>query len=201
MISTKIFIPARYESSRFPGKPLAKIKGKEMIIRVAEICKKVISQKNIFVATDDNRIKKICKKYSINCLMTSKKCKTGTDRVFQASRKTKSDIIINVQGDEPLIKSSDIKKIIKAKKKFKNHVICGYTKVKYKDAKSRSVPKIIFNKHNNLIYISRMLIPGLKKMKDEKKITYYKQVCIYAFNNSELNKYSKLKNKTNLEKI
>ena len=122
-----IVIPARFKSKRFPGKPLAKINNKEMIIWVAQICKKVTSVSNIVVATDDIRIKKTVNKYGFNAIMTSKKCITGTDRVAQVSKKIKADIYINVQGDEPLIKSQDIKKVISPKIKFPNHVICGYS--------------------------------------------------------------------------
>ena len=117
MKEVSIIIPARFKSSRFPGKPLAKILGKEMILRVCDICKKVI-KKNVFVATDDKRIIKTVSRSDYNFIKTSKNCLTGTDRVFQASKKIKTNIIINVQGDEPVINPSDIKKIIKAKKDF-----------------------------------------------------------------------------------
>ena len=117
-MSTAIIIPARFNSSRFPGKPLAKILGKEMILRVLDICKKTISKNKIFVATDDKRIKKVVEKNKFKVLLTSRKCKTGTDRVAEASLKVKAKIIVNVQGDEPLINYKDILKIVSAKKNF-----------------------------------------------------------------------------------
>ena len=118
MIKTVIIIPARFKSSRLPGKPLKKILGKEMILWVAKKSEKVAGKKNVFIATDDERIKKVVVKNSYNCIMTSSKCLTGTDRVAEASRKIYADIYINVQGDEPLIKTNDIKKIIDLKKKL-----------------------------------------------------------------------------------
>ena len=107
-----IIIPARFKSSRFPGKPLKKILDKPMIIRVAEKCVKVVDKKNLFIATDDTRIARTAKKNGFNYKMTPASCRTGTDRVAYLSKKINSKIIINVQGDEPLIKPSDIKKIM-----------------------------------------------------------------------------------------
>ena len=124
-----IIIPARYGSSRYKGKPLVKILDREMVLRVADICSKVVEKKNLYVATDNSKISKLVKNAKYNVLMTSTKCLTGTDRVAEASKKIKSKIYINVQGDEPTINPRDIKKIIKAKIKYPNHVICGYDKV------------------------------------------------------------------------
>ena len=125
--------------------------------------------------------------------MTSKKCLTGTDRVAEAAMKIKSKIYINVQGDEPTINPKDIKKIINAKVKYPNHVICGYSKVhKFENPSNKNLPKVVINSKNELIYISRALIPGSKK--NNQDIVYYKQVCIYAFSKKELKKFF-LKNK------
>ena len=107
--------------------------------------KKVI-KKNVYVATDDERIIKTVSKAGYNFIKTSKNCLTGTDRVFQASKKIKTNIIINVQGDEPVINPSDIKKIIKAKKRFPDHVICGFNEIPYKKADNINIPKVVFNK-------------------------------------------------------
>ena len=103
MNNIKIIIPARYGSSRFPGKPLKLICGKELILHVAERCRKVLGNKHLFIATDSPRIKERVIKNKFNVIMTSTKCLTGTDRVAQASKKISGKIFINVQGDEPLI--------------------------------------------------------------------------------------------------
>ena len=193
-----IVIPARLESKRFREKPLKKILGVPMVIRVANICKKVLKKKNIFIATDSKKISSLAKKNDFNFIITSKKCLTGTDRVGEAISKIKGEIFINVQGDEPLIKPNDIKKIINAKLKNRNKVICGYTKIKNNEKpNSNSIPKVVFNEKNELIYISRSLIPGSK----EKVKNYFKQVCIYGFSRSELRDFTKFKKKGKLESI
>jgi len=188
-----IIIPARFKSSRFPGKPLVKILGKEMIIRVAEICQRAVGKKNVFIATDNLKIKKVCSNFNLNVIMTSSNCATGTDRVFLASKKIKSKIFINVQGDEPMIKINDILKVIKFKKKNPDCVVCGFSSISHKEAKNVNVPKVVINKNNKLIYMSRSLVPGTKK--NSIKRNFFKQVCIYAFNKMELKKFYNFKKK------
>tara|TARA_B100000575_G_C23086558_1_gene626228 strand:- start:704 stop:1429 length:726 start_codon:yes stop_codon:yes gene_type:complete len=199
MKNISIIIPARFKSSRFPGKPLAKILGKEMILRVCDICKKVIKKKNIYVATDDKRIVETVLKAGYNYIKTNTNCLTGTDRVFQASKKIKTKIIINVQGDEPVVNPSDIKKIIKAKKLFPNHVICGFNEIPYEKAKNINIPKVVFNNQLEMVYMSRSLIPRSKNIKNTNKV--FKQVCIYGFNFNQLKKFNSIKNRGTLEKI
>ena len=195
-----IIIPARYKSSRYPGKPLAKILGKEMILRVLEICCKVLNRKKVFVATENKKIKNLVKNNDFKAIMTSSKCLTGTDRVAEANVKIKSNIVLNVQGDEPTINLGDIKKILKAKMKFPKHVICGYTSIiKKNDENNINLPKVVLNQKSELIYISRAPIPGKKK--NSTKINYLKQVCIYAFNQYQLEKFKKFGKKSNLEKL
>ena len=194
-----IIIPARFGSSRYRGKPLVKILGKEMVIRVADICRKVSGPKNLFVATDDKKIAKVVSDNGYKYMMTSSKCLTGTDRVAEAAMKIKSNIFINVQGDEPTINPVDIKKVINAKIKFPNHVICGYDKVhNFENPKNTNLPKVVVNSKSELIYISRALVPGTKK---KQKISYNKQVCVYAFNKSELKQFYLYKKKSKIEKI
>ena len=193
-----IIIPARLKSKRFPSKPLAKILGTPMIIRVANICEKVLSKKNIFIATDSKKIGKLVEGYGYKYVLTSTKCLTGTDRIAEASKQIKGEIFINVQGDEPMVKPNDIKKVIKAKLKNKNKVICGYNRIlSVADAKSKSVPKVVFNEKNELIYISRSLVPGSKYDLKE----YFRQVCIYGFSRQELKLFSSFKKKSNVEWI
>ena len=128
MRDVAIVIPARYGSKRYRGKPLVKILGREMVLRVADICKKVVEKKNLFIATDNKKISNVVTKNNYNFIFTSTKCLTGTDRVAEASKKINSKIIVNVQGDEPTIKPRDIKKIIKAKKNFPNMLFADLTK-------------------------------------------------------------------------
>jgi 3-deoxy-manno-octulosonate cytidylyltransferase (CMP-KDO synthetase) len=196
-----IVIPARYKSTRFPGKPLKKLLGKPLLQWVAELSAKVLGKKNVYIATDDIRIFKFVKKLNFKPILTSKNCLTGTDRLSEVASKIKADIYVNVQGDEPLIDFKDIKKIIKAKKKYPNDIINGYTIIdKNENPKNVNIPKVIFTKDKRLIYISRSLIPGSKDMRNNPKI-YHKQVCIYAFNRKELLNFGKYKRKSNLEKF
>lgn len=198
-MKTSIIIPARYGSSRYKGKPLVKILGKEMVLRVADICKKVKNVK-VFIATDSKKISNVAKKKGYDYILTSTSCLTGTDRVAEASKKIRSKIYINVQGDEPTIRPYDIKRVIEAKKKFPNHVICGYDKIHdFENPKSLNLPKVVVNSKGELIYISRALVPGAKKT--NQKIQYYKQVCIYGFNKKQLMKFYSTKKKSETENI
>ncbi len=105
-------IPARYESSRFPGKPLAMIKGKPMVWHVYEQAKKVPEIDEIYVATDDERIMKCCREHGMKAMMTSKDHRTGADRVAEVASRTDGDIYLNIQGDEPLIDPEEIRQVI-----------------------------------------------------------------------------------------
>tara|TARA_B100000989_G_scaffold96985_1_gene70592 strand:+ start:266 stop:988 length:723 start_codon:yes stop_codon:yes gene_type:complete len=194
-----LVIPARYKSKRLPGKPLINLKGIPMIIRTYDQCKKVVHHSKILVATDDKKILNLCKKNNINVMMTSNKCLTGTDRVAEVAKKIKKKFYINVQGDEPICNPSDIKKIIRTAQKYPNKVINGFTEIKDKKMfNSPHVPKVIFRKDGNLIYMSRAQIPSNKK---KTFIRAWRQVCIYSFPYKSLKTFSNLKKKTILEKI
>ncbi|MBI4050976.1 MAG: 3-deoxy-manno-octulosonate cytidylyltransferase [Elusimicrobia bacterium] len=119
--SVLIVIPARYGSTRFPGKPLAKIAGKPMIQWVYEAAQKTM--KPVVVATDDSRIQKAVESFGGRAVLTPKSCFSGTDRVAHVARKTKSDIVINLQGDEPLISPKTIQKVIQILKRNKKAVM------------------------------------------------------------------------------
>lgn len=200
-MKTLIVIPSRYKSSRLPGKPLKKILNKELILWVLHACKKLISKETkLITATDNKKIFSLVKKNNYEAIMTSDKCLTGTDRVAQVANKINANIYINVQGDEPLVSYKDVQKIIKAKKKYKNHIICGFTKLNHdENENNKNIPKVVINKNNELLYISRSPIPSSKE-KSKEKIKYLKQVCIYAFNKKELAIFQKIKNKNSLEK-
>ena len=193
-----IVIPARMKSRRFPGKPIKKILGIPMIIRVAKICEKIIKKENIYIATDSDKIKNLVQKNNFKCVITSKNNLTGTDRVAEASSKISGDIFINVQGDEPLVSPKDIKAVLNAKVKNKDKIICGFSKIKKnEDPKSNSIPKVVTNEKNELVYISRSQIPG-SKTKIEK---YDKQVCIYAYTKKELKLFNNFSRKGKLESV
>ena len=194
-----IVIPARYKSSRFPGKPLVKLIEKPMILWVAELSLKAVGRENIYIATDNKKILNTVNNAGFKGILTSKSCLTGTDRLAEVARKIKADIYVNVQGDEPLVKPIDIKKVINLKKKFPNDIVNGYTPInKNEDPRNVNIPKVIFTKDKKLVYMSRNAIPGFKEKKN-KPAVYFKQVCIYAFNREELLLFSRQKNKSKLE--
>ena len=140
-----VVIPARYKSIRLPGKPLLDIAGRPMILRTFDQCRKVFPLNKILVATDDQRIKKVCEKENIKTLITSKKCLTGTDRIAEVAKKIKVKFYINVQGDEPICNISDLKKLFSEAKKNPNQIINGYTEIKNKKLfYSPHIPKVVF---------------------------------------------------------
>ena len=202
MSDTCIIIPARYKSSRFPGKPLIRILEKSMIIRVAELACKTIEKKDVYIATDDDKIKKEILNNGFQCIKTFKEALTGTDRVAIASEKLDYKFFINIQGDEPLIDPKDIQKCIDLKKRFPDHVINGYCHIGKNDkVDSRNIPKLVIDHNNNLLYISRAIIPSNKESKLIGNNYYKKQVCIYGFTKKELEKFHGFGKKTNLEEL
>lgn len=196
-----VVIPARYKSSRFPGKPLVNLYGKPMIQWVAELSARAVGKENVYVATDDEKIHASVTMAGYNVVMTSDDCITGTDRLAQVAQQVDADIYINVQGDEPLINPEDIQKVIEAKKEYPNDVINGYSMVNNnEDPNSVNIPKVIFTEDKRLVYMSRQVLPGFK---DKKNVPtkYYKQVCIYAFNKQELIDFGSFQRKSKLEQF
>jgi 3-deoxy-manno-octulosonate cytidylyltransferase (CMP-KDO synthetase) len=192
-----VVIPARYKSSRFPGKPLAKIDGKEMILHVAKKAEQAIGKDNVYIATENSKIANIVKKSGYKVIITSDSCLTGTDRVAEASYEINADIFVNVQGDEPMIDPDDIKNAIKLKQDNPGYVINCMSKLhKDEDASDKKIPKIICDLNNNLIYSSRNPLPGSKNSQVDNVM---KQVCIYAFSKKQLQQFYDTK-KTPLEK-
>ncbi len=194
-----VVIPARYNSKRLPGKPLININGIPMIIRTYNQCKKAVPETKIIVATDNKKIKKICNNFKIKSIITSTKCLTGTDRLAEVAKKIKKKFYINVQGDEPICNPLDIKKIIEHAKRSPNQIINGYTRIKNKEMfNSPNIPKVVFDKNENLLYMSRAPIPSNKK---KAFIKAWRQVCIYSFPYKCLKDFSSVKKKSLLESI
>jgi 3-deoxy-manno-octulosonate cytidylyltransferase (CMP-KDO synthetase) len=192
-------IPARFKSTRFPGKPLANIKGKSLIKRVWDKAVQAIEHDHLYVLTDDEKIFKHCFEEGMQCLMTSQECLTGTDRVFEASKVIDADIYINIQGDEPLIDPADIRKVIDKSILNPQKVINAMCPITNEDDFfSPSIPKVISSSSGKLLYISRSPIPFNK---DKEFKMAMKQVCIYAFPKAELNKFGNYNKKTPIEMI
>ena len=196
-----VIIPARFKSSRFPGKPLAKILKKEMIIWVAELSAIAVGKANVYIATDDFKISDKVKEYGFNSIMTDSELITGTDRVAQAALSLDYDLFVNVQGDEPLIDPDDILKSIKLKKEFPSRIINSFCFInENEDPSNKNIPKVITSENDDLIYISRAIIPNSKNNNME-NIRFKKQVCIYSYFKEELIEFLEFGRKSYLENI
>lgn len=193
-------IPARFASTRFPGKPLVDIHGKTMIERVFEQTKKALEY--VYVATDDERIAAEVHRFGGLVVMTSEKHQSGTDRLAEAidiiRKETKQnfDVVINIQGDEPFIQPKQIEKI---KSCFDNPLTKIATLVKKiennEDIFDINKPKVIFNKKMQAIYFSRSPIPFLRGIEKEQwhlKHDFYKHIGMYAYKIKTLNELTEL---------
>ncbi|WP_322003666.1 3-deoxy-manno-octulosonate cytidylyltransferase [Marinobacter alexandrii] len=195
---TVVIIPARFSSSRYPGKPLVPLLGKPMVLWVAELAARAVGSENVYVATDDDRIASIVDQGGFRFVMTGP-AQTGTDRIADAVSQIEGDIFINLQGDEPLADPEDILKIRDKKLHHPEKVINGYALIsESEDPSSVNIPKVITNESDELVYMSRLPIPGFKEYENAPK-TYKKQVCIYAFSRNELKKYREFGRKSALE--
>ena len=194
-----IVIPARFRSSRFPGKPLVEILGQSMIRRVWDRSVQALPAGRVYVATDSREIADHCAAHGISVLMTGSHCLTGTDRIYEASQQVDADLYINVQGDEPLVEPADIQAVIKAAIDNPGCIInamCGIQDER--DFRSMTVPKVVARPDGRLLYMSRAAIPTDKQ---HGFIVARKQVCIYAFPRDALRAFSDVQGKTPLEAI
>lgn len=192
-----VVIPARYQSSRFPGKPLVDLLGKPMIQHVWERCCKAVGKDLVYIATDSAVIADAVADFGGQVVMTSESCLTGTDRLAEANISLDCDFLVNVQGDEPLINPEDILKIIDVYKKNPNKIVNAMAAIESEEEYlSLTVPKVVASKSNNLLYMSRSAIPGNKV---GKFVFGFKQICIYAFSRENLIFFASAKTKSPLE--
>lgn len=178
-------IPARYMSSRFPGKPLTPINGKPMIWWTYQQALKVGEMSEVIVATDDDRIADVCKELSINYIMTDKRHMTGTDRLAEVAEKIKADIYVNIQGDEPLIEPEVISELIGFMVKEPGY-ICATVRSVIEDpvdVVNTTVSKIVVDSNSDIMYISKNPIPYPKASLN---YSYYKALGLYAFRQEAL---------------
>lgn len=178
-------IPARFGSSRFPGKPLAQIAGVPLVLRVYARVTHALPRNQVIVATDDLRIKECCESAGANVVLTSSRCPTGTDRVWEAVRGREANVILNVQGDEPLIEPEDILSVLSTWKGREAGVVNAMCALnKDEDVKSPHVPKVAVFDDGRLAYMSRSPVPF--RFGRPGGDVFRRQVCIYAFGRREL---------------
>ena len=183
-------IPARYASSRFPGKPLIDLKGKTMIQRVYEGAKQSKLINLLIVATDDSRIQDEVLKFGGNVEMTSEKHNSGTDRCAEVAKKyPEYDLIVNIQGDEPLVDFRQLDQLIQVFEKECIQVATLATKkITSKELENPNRIKIVVDKNNSALYFSRSAIPNQVNYKGDGLSTYpfLRHIGLYAYRRETL---------------
>lgn len=185
-----IIIPARYASSRLPGKPLADIHGKPMIQHVYEKALQVPEANEVIVATDDQRVFDVVASFGGRVIMTSTEHSSGTDRLVEVMQKISADIYLNIQGDEPLIRPADLSLLLKEMQQDESievGTLCHAVSVD--EAANPNYVKVIRDHNNNAIYFSRSLIPYPR---NKEHTLYLKHIGTYAYRNSVLARYTNL---------
>ncbi|MFO8086734.1 MAG: 3-deoxy-manno-octulosonate cytidylyltransferase [Bacteroidales bacterium] len=188
-------IPARYASSRFPGKPLALIQGKPMILHTLEKVLQSEILSDVLVATDDIRIQQTVEEAGGKCIMTDQALTSGTERCAAAIAKTGKnwDAVINIQGDEPLIHHEHIQKIANLLENGAPIATLAKQMTNDDSVDNPNIVKIIFNKQQQAIYFSRHPIPYIRQQPQKTTPTvFYKHIGIYGYQTSILTELVKL---------
>lgn len=197
-------IPARYSSSRFPGKPLIDLKGKTMIQRVVEGVRKSTLLSDIIVATDDQRIYDEVSRFGGKVVLTSAQHPTGTDRCAEVLEKVAEtyDVVINIQGDEPLVDARQLDALLRV---FENPEVKIATiaspKISLEDLQNPNRIKVVTDKNGKALYFSRSAIPNYVHCKSEplEAYPYLRHIGLYAYRSAVLTEISQLE-ETQLEK-
>lgn len=184
-------IPSRMGSSRFPGKPLEKILGHPMIEHVRRRVEKVPDLDDVIVATCDEKIKEVVERSGGKVVMTSSTHERCTDRIEEAAQKIDADVIVNVQGDEPMVPVTAIQEVVEPfNKDEKVLTSCLVYPIKdFEELDSPNVVKTVLSNSKKILYLSRSKIPG-KEVHDG--VSYYKQSGIMAFRKEFLHQFSLL---------
>jgi len=191
-----VVIPARLGSTRLPRKPLADIGGKPMVIRVAERAKQSLAQ-SVVVATDSPEIQAACAEHRIECLLTSADHPTGTDRIAEVAQLLKlpgNTLVVNVQGDEPLIPPALINQVAST---LAEHDKCAISTVAVPitdtaEINSPNVVKVVLNRFGEALYFSRAPIPFVRDPQSKLQIEHLRHLGIYAYRADFLHAYTQL---------
>ncbi|WP_180088555.1 3-deoxy-manno-octulosonate cytidylyltransferase [Acinetobacter sp. YH12219] len=193
-----IVIPARFSSSRLPGKPLLEIHGRPMILRVVDQAKKVAGFDDLCVATDDERIAAVCRAEGVDVVLTSAEHPSGTDRLSEVAcikGWASDDIIVNVQGDEPLLPAQLVKQVAQL---LVDQPTCSMSTLcepihSLDEFQRDSIVKVVMSKHNQALYFSRATIPydrdGAKQAEQTLHDQAFRHLGLYAYRVKLLQEY------------
>ena len=189
-------IPARYASTRFPGKPLALLGNKPVIQHVYEQATSVLSE--VWVATDDDRIREAVEKFGGRAVMTRADHKSGTDRIEEAAEKTgtQADVVINIQGDEPFVQPSQIKTLMQLFDNADTQIgTLGKHFENIEAVNNPNSPKIVTDKQGFALYFSRSVIPYIRGAQDNEWLSHFpflKHLGLYAYRREVLHEITQL---------
>lgn len=211
MTSTAIIIPARYGSTRFPGKPLVQLAGKTILERVVDLARAAAETDNaisVHVTTDDDRIAAEAARLSVSCLMTSPDCPTGTDRVMAAARQIgqNPDLVINLQGDAPLTPPDFVTALIAAYKEARTDIVTPVVRLTWdaldvlrnnKKATPFSGTTAVMSETGRAFWFSKNIIPAIRKEAALRAASdlspVYRHIGLYGYSYAALEKYVTLK--------
>lgn len=182
-------IPARYQSTRFPGKPLADILGRPMIWHVFERARQCASLSAVVLATDDDRIRSAARKWGLPVVMTRSDHPSGTDRVLEAAERLKLNadaVIVNIQGDEPVLEPAMLTELVKPFSKPDIQVTTLARKIDAPEAENPDLVKVVFAADHRALYFSRSPIPFQRSATGS---DYYGHIGIYALRMPALKKF------------
>ncbi len=190
-MKTVAILPARLGSTRLPEKPLADINGRSLIQRVYENVSSYSFLDKVIVATDSEKIIEEVKRFNGIAMMTSKDHQSGTDRIAEVAKDIETDIIINIQGDEPFIDSEIISKAFLPFKNGFRGISTLKTKIENeKELKDKNIVKVVCDKEDNALYFSRSFIPFVRD--NDIKIDHFRHLGIYAYDKQTLLKFTAL---------
>lgn len=187
-------IPARWASSRFPGKPLAPIHGKPLLHWVVARVRKSVELDGLLVATDDERVRECAEETGVDVVMTRSDHPSGTDRIAEAIERTDADSVINIQGDEPFISPAlidSIALVLKEEAALWDMVTAAEPIDDESEINNPNAVKVVFNNQSQALYFSRSPIPCQRNERDEEGIVYWRHVGIYGYRREFLNRYVK----------
>jgi 3-deoxy-manno-octulosonate cytidylyltransferase (CMP-KDO synthetase) len=192
--SALVVIPARYDSTRFPGKPLAPIAGKPMIQHVVERARRASRANGVVVATDDDRIVRAVKEFGGEAVLTRREHRVGTERVAEVALHREAEIYVNVQGDEPLIDSQTIDAVIEAMQQDESlQVATPCSEItEPSEVMDPNITKVVLDFDSNALYFSHAPIPWIRDAKEPAVAGHLKHIGLYGYRREALFEYPTL---------